>query len=328
MDRLPNPLSHLQRRAPWRMALAALLLAGAGCGQRAAWLDCSGAGEVTGEFSETNSGSLTFRHGLAWRESSGDYSVVFTDDPLLAEAGRLSPDPGHEATLAAQMVGALLVGYRFHPDGSYREHFTAGRSASSGWSGADVGRIEIEDTDCARGSVRLDYGGGGAFALPLIDTEQNATVLAQSVELDTRPEAQAPDTATDAADAHAHDDALATWTAVYAQLKHPDGSQALQALGFSPGAAARLAQDARVRASLDRVRRQCPDPATARLDEYGDVVGESHPAPGIVLEGTALTETGPVLRLCYAMVRNGENIAQCFPFEEDCSGAAGLPIER
>lgn len=329
MDRLPSPPPRPRRQLHWRLALLVLLLAGSGCGYRAAWLDCSGTGEVTGQYSEINSGSLTFRHGLAWRDSSGGYNVVFTDDPLLAEAARVSPNPGYEITLAAEMVRALLVGFRFHPSGNYREHFTAGTSTSSGWSGADIGSIDIEDDNCARGYVMLDYNGDGAFAVPLVSPEQNAAVLAQSVELDTRTETQAPDTAT--AIPSPAEDALATWATVHAQLMHPDVSQALQALDFSPASAARLAQDARVLAALDRVRRQCPDPATAGLDEYGDVVGQSHPAPGIVLEGTALTAMdgdGPYLRLCYAMQRNGASIEQCLPFIEDCSGADGVPIER
>lgn len=295
----------------------------AGCGGPAGWLDCSGAGEVDGNFRETNSGALTFKHGLAWRGPDGGYSVLFTDDPLLAEAGRFSPDPERETNLAAGMLGALIVGYRFKPDGAYREHFTMGSSTSSGWSGADIGRISLQD-DCLRGDVRLDHYGAGAFALPSIHPEQNLAMLGETLEIDTRPEPTASPAPLQSGAAPTIEDASTAWVAVHAQLMATDRAVALQALDFSPLVAARLAQDARIGAALDRVRSQCPDPASARLDEYGDVVGESRPAPGIVLEGTALTTavgTDAVLRLCYVMKRNGEYIDQCFPLTEDCSKA-------
>lgn len=322
----PHPLLQRRTRAFARIVLPAALLALAGCGS--ASMDCSGDGEVAGGFSDSSgTDTLTFRHGIAWRAPDGPYGVLFTDDPVLADAGRVSPNPEYEIALAAQMVGALLVGYRFHADGTYHQYFTVGGRVSSGRSGADRGRIAVDDDGCARGDVQLDDYGDGAFALPLIDPERNAAMLVESVERDTRPEADGTDGDTVDESAPFLPDALAEWTAAHATLMLPDPAQALQSLNFSPGTAARLAQHAGVLAALERVRRQCPDPATATLDAYGDVIGASHPAPGVVLHGTVLMTGAGAVRLCYAMQRNGGNIEQCFPMQEDCSGAMPMPIE-
>jgi hypothetical protein len=288
-------------------------------------MDCSGTGEVAGSFSEINSGSLTFEHGLAWREADGAYSVLFTDDAVLAEAGRASSDPEYETGHVATMLGELVVGYRFDADGSYRERITLGSSTSRGSSGADSGRIALQTDGCVRGDVHLDYYGDGSFALPLIQPEQNRRMHGQALEVDSRPEPAPPARAFTADKVPSDEDPLEQWRAVYIQLSASHPAEAMGALNFSPGVAVRLATDARARAALERVRSQCPDPARATLDEYGDVVGEARPAPGIVLEGTALTslsETGAFLRLCYVMKRNGEYIDQCFPFSEDCSRPA------
>lgn len=303
-------------------------LAMAGCSGPSARMDCSGVGEVAGSFNETNSGSLSFEHGLAWREPDGGFSVLFTDDELLAEAGRASPDPEFETGHAATMLGQLLVGYRFHADGSYREHITLGSSSSRGWNGADRGRIALQADGCARGDVHLDYSGDGSFALPLMQPEQNEIMNGQPLEIDFRPEAAPPSGASETAAWPGEEDPLEQWRAVHERLSSTHPVEAMGALNFSPDVAVRLATDARARAALERVRSQCPDPANATLDEYGDVGGESRPAPGIVLEGTALTslsETGAFLRLCYVMKRNGEYIDQCFPFSQDCSRPAVTP---
>ncbi len=308
-------------RALWMFALLAL----AGCGGPSARLDCSRAGQVTGSFSEINSGSLNFGHGLAWREPDGGFSVLFTDDEVLAEAGRASPDPEFETGHAAAMLGELVVGYRFHADGRYRERITLGTSSSRGWSGADRGRIALQADGCVRGDVLLDYYGDGSFALPLMQPEQNGIMQNQPLEVDSRPEAAPPAGASETVAWTDDEDPLEQWRAVHLQLSASHPVEAMGALNFSPGVAVRLAADARARAALERVRSQCPDPASATLDEYGDVGGESRPAPGIVLEGTALTslsQTGAFLRLCYVMKRNGEYIDQCFPFSEDCSRPA------
>lgn len=330
MDRSPHPLPSLRHGASWRLVACSLLLLGSGCDQ-SGWLDCSGVGNVAGSFRDSSSGSLTFRHGVAWREPDGAYSVLFTDEPLLAEAGRVSPHPAYEMGFAAEIVDALLVGYRFTPDGSYRDRFTAGRSTSSGWSSADSGDIAVDASGCVRGDVQLDGNGDGAFALPLTSPEHNAAMLVEALEVDTRSEA-AMSAASLAADAApAAEDPLAQWNDIHAQLMASDPAFALQAMNFSRDVAARLASDARVLAALERVRHQCPDPASASLDEYGDVIGLSRPAPGIVLEGKALTslgENGAFLRLCYALQRNGEPIEQCFPYKEDCSRAVASGIDR
>lgn len=325
MAATPQPPPRL-RSAPMRcLALAGLLAAG--CSGPSASLDCSGAGEVSGSFRETNSGALIFRHGAAWQEPDGAYSVLLSDDPVLADTARAAAAPEYETALAADMLGALVVGYRFAPDGTYREYITFGSSVSRGWSSTDRGRLDVHDDGCVRGDVSLDDYGAGGFALPLARPEHEAAWPGLDVEIDTRPE-PAP---ADPAHAPPPEDPLAQWTAVHAQLSAADPAHALQALNLSPGAAAVLARDARIRAVLDRIRRQCPDPATARLDEYGDVGGPSEPAPGIVLEGTALTslaDTGPFLRLCYVMARNGESIEQCFPLSEDCSRDAPAPTDH
>jgi hypothetical protein len=284
--------------------------------------DCSGVGEVVGSFSETNSGALTFGHGLAWREPDGSFSVLFTDDPVLAEAGRASPDPEYETGHAAEMLGELVVGYRFGSDGRYAERITLGTSLSRGSSGADSGRIRVKADGCARGDVHLDYYGDGSFALPLLQPGHNRHLHDQALERDMRPEA-AP-AATEPAAVPDEEHPLAQWSAVHARLHAADPAAAMQALNFSPPVAATLARDARALAALARVRSQCPDPASATLDKYGDVGGESRPAPGVTLKGTALTsvsESGAFLSLCYVMQRNGEYIDQCFPFSEDCSRA-------
>lgn len=315
------------RRPIW---VFCLLLVSA-CGGKSAQLDCSGTGEVSGSYSETNSGSLSFLHGLAWREPHGDYIVLFTGDPTLAAAGRSSPNPEYETGHAAQMLGELVVGFQFEPNGKFRERITLGTSTSRGSSGADRGRITLQADGCARGDVQLDYYGEGSFALPLIQPEQNGRHLTQALEIDSRPEAAITHLPLEHHEWPGDDDFLGQWSLVHAQLSSADPVEALGALNFSPAVAATLARDPRALRALQRVRSQCPNPLSAALDEYGEVSGASQAAPGIVLHGTALTslsDNGAILRLCYVMQRNAEFIEQCFPFTQDCSQPAETQLER
>ena len=77
-------------------------------------------------------------------------------------------------------------------------------------------------------------------------------------------------------------------------------------------------------ATLERLRTQCPDPARARLNEYGAVEGPSNAAPGILLSGWVTTERdegGLRIRHCSVNARNGESVEQCWPLKADCRQA-------
>ncbi len=70
------------------------------------------------------------------------------------------------------------------------------------------------------------------------------------------------------------------------------------------------------------MREQCPDPRSASLNEYGEVVGASTPGNGPRFNGTgqaSLGMDGPVIGNCYVMQRDGEYIDQCFPLTTDCA---------
>ncbi len=316
---------------PWsvlRMLLPSLLICG--CGGTSGGMDCSGAGSVRGSYSEINSGTLKFAHGLFWGDDAIGYKVLFTDDPLLGEALRASPDPGREAPMAARMLQVLLVGYEFGPDGKYRQHFTLGTGTSSGWSGADIGAVKIDSEGCARGDVQLDHLGDGHFALPLLHPEHIAAALNTDVEIG----GASPGVAT-AAGGSGRDDAvdmLKTWRAAYTRLHDAHPASALQALGFSAPVASGLAAHPGAKKSVERMRSQCPDPATTSLNEYGEVIGEARatlvaantevPTGVVVLSGTAMASTGgdgAVIDNCYVMKRNDEWIDQCWPISTDCT---------
>lgn len=310
------------------MLLPTLLMCG--CGGSSAGFDCGGTGTVRGRYSEINSGTLEFAHGLFWGNDVQGYRVLFTDDPLLAEALRASPDPGREAPLAANMLQVLLVGYDFKPDGNYRQHFTFGSGNSSGWSGADRGEVSIDSEGCARGDVHLDHPGDGHFALPRLHPEQIAAALNTDVEIGGATQGVAT-----AAGGSGRDDSvdmLQTWRAAYRRLHEAHPATALQALGFSAPVASVLAAHPGAKLSVERMRNQCPDPATASLNEYGEVIGEARPTPvsaragvpvvATVLSGTAMASfggDGAVIDNCYVMKRNDEWIDQCWPISTDCT---------
>ncbi len=316
---------------PWKVLgrLLPIFLIG-GCSGPSAGLDCDGAGSVRGRYSEINSGTLEFAHGLFWGDDVQGYKVLFTGDSLLAEALRASPDPGREAPMAARMLQVLLVGYEFGPDGKYRQHFTFGSGNSSGWSGADRGAVKIDGKGCARGDVHLDHPGDGHFALPLLHPEHIAAALNSDVEIG----GATPGVAT-AAGGSGRDEAvdmLEAWRAAYSRLHDAHPASALQTLGFSAPVASALAAHPGAKQAVERMRTQCPDPATASLNEYGEVIGEARPTPvsakaGVPMAATVLSSTavvsnggnGAVIDNCYVMKRDDESIEQCWPISADCT---------
>ena len=310
----------------WRLVIGVGLAAGLGsCAPSTAFLDCSGAGEVAGEFADINSGALRFQHGLAWINADGTYDVLFSDDAALLTALRASPYPGHEAQQVGEMLGAFLVGFRFAADGGYTERFTVGTSQSRGWSGADRGHIEVDEAGCARGYASLDADDWGKFALPLQRPAAIGALLEQGVEAGAvdRGDAATDDAPVAESGLLLEEDALARWRLLHARLHALHPIEAMQALGLSWPLAEQLAGEPRAVAALQRVRGQCPDADHAELDEYGDVVGVAEPRPGVRLQATVqtfLADDGEVmLHTCYVTARNGQSVEQCWPLSADCS---------
>ncbi len=288
-----------------------------GCGKLSDALDCSGAGETRGSYKSSNNGELDFEHGLAWRNTDGTYTVLFTRDTVLAEALRVSPEPEWESARIGEVLRELLVGFQFHPDGKYHQHITLGTSTSSGWSGADKGSIKLDADGCLRGDVVLDHYGAGHFALPLIEHQPSVTTGNAAVEYDPRPERDAARTGQGT-----EPDALAVWSQAWARLQSAHPVTALQTLGFSQAVATRLVDDKRALAALARIRGQCPEPGSAKIGDYGDIEGPAHPKPGMVMGASGSTEISPlgeVFIKCYIMQRNGEYIDQCWPLTTDCT---------
>jgi hypothetical protein len=282
-----------------------------GCGQPSDVLDCSGTGTARGHHEEANSGKLDFKHAVAFALGDG-YTVLFTDDPTLAELMRNSPAPEHEAALAGSMFNRLLVGFRFDAAGQLTEHLTLGNSTSSGTDGSDRGAMTADTDGCARGDVRRKYYGNAYFAVPLAHPERRGAELAVEYGTDS--------SATIAA--ASDDDPIARWTTAHERLTNLHPVTAVQAMGFSASAATVLAADPRTQDVLERVRTQCVDPAQATLNEYGEVVGPSISHHGIVFQSTVVTETsgsGEFLANCYVMHRNDEALEQCWPLRTDCS---------
>lgn len=293
---------------PKLFALILMLPFFGGCGKPSSVFDCSGDGEARGKFSEGNAGALTFKDGVVWGDAEQGYRVVFTDDTVFADAMRASPNPSREAPLAAQLLGILVIGYDFEPDGDYRQHFTQGTSTSSGHSSLDSGRIQVDDKGCARGDVKLQYEGSGYFALPV---KRAATT--QDIEVGG---------SADMAQSAGTDDPLQRYAATHARLSNRHPAIPFEALGYSSASATILSNDKRAQAALLRVLAQCPNPAKTSLNEYAEVVGTVEASPGVVLSGTAVTSQqpgGPVLDNCYVMQRNGEYIDQCWPLTTDCT---------
>jgi hypothetical protein len=296
-----------------RVAIVLLLCLLAACKPPSASMDCSGQGRARGSYSGSSDGDLEFRHAVAWREAGGGLVAMFTDDDGLAAAMRASADPYNDAERAAKMMSALLVGFRFTSDGAFKERLTLGTSTSTGWSGADEGAATVDADECARGDARLDDGTRGFFAVPLL-----------------HPERKAADGAVEpggsSGDSSGSGDTLDLYRDLHAQLMSSHPADALEALGFAPGAAAALAPDPRVVKSLERIRAQCPDSRTATLDEYGDVVGPSPAGTTPSFTGTIVIGhgiAGAALSNCYVMQRDGEQLEQCWPLSQDC---AAVPV--
>jgi hypothetical protein len=289
-----------------------------GCGrQLSSTMDCSGDGAVRGKYDNINDGKLEFKQGAAWRNGNGGFTVMFTRDPVLATALRASPDPDSEAARLGQVLGELLVGLQYHPDGKFEQRITRGTSTSSGWSGADEGRAAMDEQGCLRGDAKLSGYGFAHFALPLLAPEEIAATIGSGVEADSRTR---PSPTVASVDGEV--DALTRWSAAWTRLNQTHPVTALQAMGFSSPAAAALADDKRALAALKRMRGQCPQASTASVNEYDEVVGDSHPRPDIVLNGTGTASIGPqggVIDNCYVMKRNDQYIDQCWPLSQDCT---------
>ena len=292
------------------LALASLL---AGCGQPSDVLDCSGDGTARGSHDEVNSGKLEFKHAVAFALGDG-YTVIFSDDPTLAELMRHSPSPEHEVALAGAMFDRLLVGFRFDGHGQLTGHLTLGNSTSWGTDGSDRGAMTADADGCARGDVRRKYHGNAYFAVPLAHPEKRGAGLA--VEYGAASNAAIP--------ALPDDDLLARWRAAHARLTDLHPVTAVQALGFSAPTAVVLAADPRMQDVLERVRTQCVDPAQATLNDYGEVSGPSPSRDGFVFQSTVVTESsndGEFLANCWVMQRNDEALEQCWPLKTDCRKA-------
>jgi hypothetical protein len=298
------------------MLLAAAVIGGCG-GQLSSTMDCGGEGAVRGKYENVNDGKLEFKQGVAWRNDAGSYTVLFTGDPVLAKALRASPDPDSEAARLGQVLGELLVGLQYHPDGKFEQRITRGTSTSSGRSNRDEGHAAADAQGCLRGDVKLSGYGFAHFALPLLAPEKIAATIGGGVEADSRAQQPlAPASVDDEADA------LTRWSAAWTRLNEVHPVSALQAMGFSSPVAAALADDKRALAALKRMRGQCPEASTASVNEYDEVVGDSHPRPEIVLNGTGAASIGPqggVIDNCYVMKRNDQYIDQCWPLSQDCT---------
>jgi hypothetical protein len=294
-----------------------------GCSrQLSSTMDCSGGGAVRGQYDNVNDGKLEFKLGAAWRNDGGGFTVMFTRDPVLATALRASPDPDSEAARLGQVLGELLVGLQYHPDGKFEQRITRGTSTSSGWSGDDEGSAAMDEQGCLRGDVKLSGYGFAHFALPLLAPEKIAASIGSGVEVDSRTQPSP----TAVVDGEA--DALKRWSAAWTRLNEAHPVTALQAMGFSSPVAAALADDKRALATLKRMRGQCPQASTAGLNEYGEVVGDSHPRPDMVLNGTGTASISPwggVIDNCYVMKRNDQYIDQCWPLSQDCASTPLYP---
>lgn len=298
-------------RPSLRIFLLSMPLLLAGCGQPSDVLDCAGTGTARGYYDEINSGKLDFKYAVVFPNGEG-YTVIFSDDVVLADTMRHSPDPEHEGTLAATMFGRLLVGFRFDASGDLTEYLTRGSSTSSGTAVSGGGHLSIDETGCARGDIHQFYNGAGFVATPLSHPEKHGDALA--IEYAAATNAAIP--------AAPDDDLLIRWRSAYARLAGPHPISAIQALGFSESAANVLAGDPRTQDVVERMRTQCADPATATLNEYGEVVGPSPRHDGFVFQSTISTATasdGEFIDNCYVMQRNDEALEQCWPLQTDCS---------
>lgn len=301
------------RAAALPVALALL----AGC-SAADQLDCSGIGTVHGQYRDVNIGSAELRYGAAWGSAELGHSVVLSDHRGYAEALQRSARPLADSELAAELLGIVVIGANYDPSGDFVDYFTYGKGRSSGSGGGYSGSLRVDADGCARGNVALYRDNAAVFALPRWRPE-NASLYTQG------PEGGGATATDDGGVAPPDsDDPLQWWATLHAQLMRADPGEALLALGLSAQVAAHLATDPVALATLERLRTQCPDPARARLNEYGEVEGPSTAANGITLFGwvtTDLGEGGLTIRHCSVSQRNGEAVEQCWPLTADCREA-------
>ncbi len=309
-------------------------------------LSCEGEGEgqAQGGYDDANSGAGQFRYGAAWThgtdeaEPSADgmlslldplrHSVVLTDERGFAEAMRASADPERDVWILGDLFNANRIRVEYDADGKAVAYQldTAHRGSSTVPPDAPnfgKGRLAIDEAGCVRGGFRFDFRREAQFALPLWRSDA-AAWFAQS------PEAGVEDghAAEPPRPAPQPDDALAQWAQVHAQLMLENPAHALLALGLTPSAATVAAEFPQVRATLERLRTQCPDPARSRPEPqfhaFGEIVGVASPAPEIELAGTVRTQAvdgAAVLQQCYVTGRNGQPVEQCWPMQSDCRTA-------
>lgn len=301
------------RASAWLAALALL----AGC-SAADQLDCGGIGTVYGQYRDVNIGNAELRYGAAWGSAELGYGVVLSSHRGYAEALQRSARPLFDSERAAELLGLVTVGAVYDTGGDFVSYFASGKGSSRGTSSGYSGSLVIDDEGCARGNFSLYDDRNAVFALPQWRPE-NVRLYAQGPEGGEVSTSQAggidpPDT----------DDPLQVWAALHAQLVHPDPARGLIALGLSVPVAEHLANDPAALRALERLRTQCPDPARAKLNEWGEVEGPSTAAPDITLSGWVSTEIDEGrlrLRMCSVSTRNGESVEQCLPLQDDCRQA-------
>jgi len=296
----------------------------AGCGGGESLMDCSGEGSVQGEFSEINTGAFAFGHGLVWRAEDG-YIALFTQSKASAQALLLSPAPEREAETVMHLLGESLLRINFDEAGGYRRFSVSGQGGISGWGSDHRGRLRLDAAGCARGRVDLGSYGQARFALPLHAPAAALAALQQPLEAgDMAPaeveQAQSmPDPAPDLADP------VAAWTWVHARLDPARPLPAFSVLGLSSFVAQSLAGEPRAIAALERLRSQCPDPASARPGGYFLLEGEARTREGRVLEGDAQLaagDAGPQLLHCRVLRLVDERWQECLPMQRDCRDLA------
>ncbi len=302
---MSTPRSDLMSR---RTILCLLALGLVGCSP-ASRLDCSGEGSAYGRFEDSNYGALEFEHAVVVRQLDGSATVLFTDDANLATAMRNSQYPLSEGPDAAKTIGRHMVGFEYDTGGNYKQRIVVGSQQGSGWSGADRGSISVDEAGCARGHAYLDGDDSGVFAVPIWRDPADLAIEPGGV-----PSADAAEPA--------DEDPLELWRLAWTRLNQPDPVLALQALGLSPGAAASLVEDKRALATLERMRTQCADPASAVYNpDYQEIVGPSPEHEGMVFTATVRARpdgNSAVIDNCYVMFRNDVSIEQCWPQRQDC----------
>ncbi|MBK8284080.1 MAG: hypothetical protein IPK97_03980 [Ahniella sp.] len=298
-----------------KTVLCLMTLGLVGCSP-ASRLDCSGEGNAYGRFEDSNYGALEFKHAVVVTQLDGSATVLFTDDATLAAVMRNSQYPLSEGPDAAKTLGKHMVGFEYDSGGNYKQRIVVGNQGGSGWSGADRGSISVDKEGCARGHAYLDGDDSGVFAVPVWRDPSDLAVEPGGVPV-SAPLPAAPDAAVPS-----EQDPLELWRLAWTRLHQSDPAQALQALGMSPGAAASMIDDKRALATLERMRTQCADAASAVFDpEYQEVVGPTPQHEGMVFTATVRARPdgdSAVIDNCYVMFRNEVSIEQCWPLQQDC----------